>query len=122
MAMNDDDIQVEIVDDGSTLPGEEEPELDTLMGIEVLISEDDDEFEEEEETEADEDGFNENLAEVLDDSVLASIATDLIDEFQADVDSRKDWVQTYTDGLELLGLKIEMRAEPWEVLAVFTTH
>ena len=112
MAM-DDDIQVEVVDDGSTLPGDEEPELDTLMGIEVLISEEGDEFEEDEESEADDDGFNENLADVLDGFVLASIATDLIDEFQSDVDSRKDWVQTYTDGLELLGLKIEKRTEPW---------
>jgi len=108
----DDDIEVEVVDDGSTLPGEEEPELDTLSGIEVLIEEDD-EFEEEEDTEADEDGFNENLADTIDDSVLSSISTDLIEEFQADVDSRKDWIQTYTDGLELLGLKIEKRTEPW---------
>ena len=38
----------------------------------------------------------------------------LFRSFDADVDSRKDWVQTYVDGLELLGLKIEERAEPWE--------
>jgi hypothetical protein len=59
------------------------------------------------------DEFNENLAENLDDDVLAELAGDLLGEYQSDVDSRKDWVQTYVDGLELLGLKIEERTEPW---------
>ena len=59
------------------------------------------------------DEFNENLAEKLDDDVLAEIAGDLLGEYQSDLDSRKDWVQTYVDGLELLGLKIEERTEPW---------
>jgi hypothetical protein len=59
------------------------------------------------------DEFNENLAENLDDDVLAELAGDLIGEYQSDIDSRKDWVQTYVDGLELLGLKIEERTEPW---------
>jgi hypothetical protein len=113
MALNEDDIQVEILDDGSTLPGED-PEVEELEGIEVILeSEEGEEEEEVAEAEADDDGFNENLADQYDDSVLASIATDLISEFQADVDSRKDWIQTYTDGLELLGLKIEKRTEPW---------
>jgi len=38
----------------------------------------------------------------------------LIGDFEGDVASRKDWIQTYVDGLELLGLKIEERSEPWE--------
>jgi hypothetical protein len=59
------------------------------------------------------DEFNENLAENLDDDVLTELAGDLLGEYQSDVDSRKDWVQTYVDGLELLGLKIEERTEPW---------
>jgi hypothetical protein len=59
------------------------------------------------------DEFNENLAENLDDDVLTELAGDLIGEYQSDIDSRKDWVQTYVDGLELLGLKIEERTEPW---------
>jgi hypothetical protein len=59
------------------------------------------------------DEFNENLAENLDDDILTELAGDLIGEYQSDVDSRKDWVQTYVDGLELLGLKIEERTEPW---------
>jgi hypothetical protein len=59
------------------------------------------------------DEFNENLAEKLDDDILAELAGDLLGEYQTDLDSRKDWIQTYVDGLELLGLKIEERTEPW---------
>ena len=66
-----------------------------------------------EETE-DEEGFDQNLAEVIDDRVLAMLASELIGDFENDVSSRKDWIQTYVDGLELLGLKIEERSEPWE--------
>ena len=59
------------------------------------------------------DEFNENLAEKLDEDVLTELASDLLGEVQSDLDSRKDWVQTYVDGLELLGMKIEERTEPW---------
>jgi hypothetical protein len=66
--------------------------------------------------EGDEDGddFNDNLAESMDDGELAELAGDLIGDFDSDISSRKDWIQTYVDGLELLGLKIEERSEPWE--------
>ena len=57
--------------------------------------------------------FNENLAETLDESVLVQLAGDLTGEFDEDVSSRKDWIQTYVDGLELLGLKVQDRTEPW---------
>ena len=58
--------------------------------------------------------FNANLAEDIPDDILAEIAGDLISEYEEDVSSRKDWMQTYVDGLELLGMKIEERSEPWE--------
>ena len=58
--------------------------------------------------------FGENLAEQLSESELSSIASSLIGDFESDIASRKDWIQTYVDGLELLGLKIEERSEPWE--------
>jgi hypothetical protein len=67
---------------------------------------------EKEENDAEE--FSENLAEYMDDSELEMLASDLISDFEDDVASRKDWMQTYVDGLELLGMKIEIRAEPWE--------
>ena len=44
---------------------------------------------------------------------MVGLATDLIGDYDDDISSRKDWVQTYVDGLELLGLKIEERTEPW---------
>jgi hypothetical protein len=59
------------------------------------------------------DEFNANLAEEMDDGELTEIVGDLLGDFQSDLDSRKDWMQTYVDGLELLGMKIEDRTEPW---------
>ena len=59
------------------------------------------------------DEFNSNLAEDLDEGQLTELSGDLIGEYDADINSRKDWLTTYVDGLELLGLKIEDRTEPW---------
>jgi len=61
-----------------------------------------------------EDDFGANLAEEISEQTLAELAGDLIGDFENDCSSRKDWIQTYVDGLELLGLKIEERSEPWE--------
>jgi hypothetical protein len=61
----------------------------------------------------DEDEFNKNLAEDMDEDELVRLSGDLVGEYEADVSSRKDWIQTYVDGLELLGMKIEERMEPW---------
>jgi len=60
------------------------------------------------------DDFNANLAESMDEQELQSLASELLGDFDADIASRKDWMQTYVDGLELLGMKIEERSEPWE--------
>ena len=61
-----------------------------------------------------EDDFNANLAEYISEEALQNIASELISDYDEDVASRKDWMQTYVDGLELLGMKIEDRTEPWE--------
>jgi len=58
--------------------------------------------------------FDANLAEYLDKGQLAEICGDLLGDVDADISSRKEWMQTYTDGIELLGMKIEIRSEPWE--------
>lgn len=58
-------------------------------------------------------GFDANLAEYMDDSELGTLSSDLIGEVEADIASRKDWIKTYLDGLDLLGMKIETRSEPW---------
>lgn len=58
--------------------------------------------------------FNANLAEEMDDSELQSLSSDLIDDFTKDQRDRKDWIQTYVEGLKLLGLRYEDRTEPWQ--------
>ena len=58
--------------------------------------------------------FDANLAEYMDDKELASLVGDLVADFDKDVNDRKDWIQTYVDGLKLLGLKYEERTEPWQ--------
>ena len=61
------------------------------------------------------DDFYENLAEDFeDDDALEKLASDLLSEFDGDLNARKDWLQIYIDGIELLGLKIEDRSEPWQ--------
>jgi hypothetical protein len=60
------------------------------------------------------DDFDDNLAEHLSEGELTEIAGDLLGDFDEDISARKDWIQTYVDGLELLGMKIEERSEPWE--------
>ena len=61
----------------------------------------------------DEEGFDDNLAEYLGEETIQSIVSDLIGDYDDDVSSRRDWMQTYVDGLELLGMKIEDRTDPW---------
>jgi len=58
--------------------------------------------------------FDANLAEFMDDSELQSLGEELVEEFGKDINDRKDWMQTYVDGLKLLGLKYEDRTEPWQ--------
>jgi hypothetical protein len=90
------DIEIEIEDPESVTIG--------MDGLEIKIDPD---------AESEED-FNDNLAEYIDDSTLEELAGELIGDYEEDVSSRKDWMQTYVDGLELLGMKIEERMEPWE--------
>jgi chaperonin GroES len=93
--------------------GEPDIEIEIENPEEVTIRTGDLEIEIEPGKETAED-FNANLAEYIDDSELISIVTELMGDYDDDISSRKDWIQTYVDGLELLGLKIEERSEPWE--------
>jgi len=58
--------------------------------------------------------FDANLAEFMDESALDSLGSELVSDFTKDIGDRKDWIQTYVDGLKLLGLKYEDRTEPWQ--------
>jgi hypothetical protein len=82
-----------------------EPEIE--IEIEVDIGEP------EELTEEEEAKFEGNIAEDMDGNQLQELASELDALFDADVHSRKDWLDTYVKGLKLLGIKIEERTEPW---------
>ena len=60
-----------------------------------------------------EEDFDANLAEYMSDSDLDSLGSELVEDFEKDLRDRKEWVQTYIEGLKLLGLKYEERTEPW---------
>ena len=81
------DIEIEIEDPESVTIG--------MDGLEIKIDPDAE----------DDDDFNINLAEEIDDGVLQSLAEELLSDYDDDIGSRKDWMQTYVDGLELLGMK-----------------
>jgi hypothetical protein len=89
-----------------SLVEDEEPILEIEIEGEIDL--------EEPEEEDREDDFDDNLAEYISAKELTTIAGDLLGDFDDDISARKDWIQTYVDGLELLGMKIEERTEPWE--------
>ncbi len=55
----------------------------------------------------------ENLAEFLEEDILQGVANEMLDNFDNYKGSRKDWADTYTKGLDLLGFKYENRSEPF---------
>ena len=57
--------------------------------------------------------FGENLADSLEDRELYTIATELVSSYEDDLDSRDDWFQTYTEGLDLLGINSDSRSQPF---------
>lgn len=98
------------------MEAEEAPELEIEIVDPEMVRLDDGSVEitiipgdEESETE-----FDANLAEYMDKSAMSELASDLIEAYENDLQSRKDWEDTYTEGIKLLGLKYEERTEPWE--------
>ncbi len=66
--------------------------------------------------------FDANLAEYMDEGELEKLGSDLVGEVESDIASRKDWVDMYVKGLEVLGMKYEERTEPWTgACGVFST-
>jgi hypothetical protein len=94
-ALPEPDIEIEIEDPESVEIG--------IGGMTIEI-EPEDEYDDE---------FNANLAEEMNEGDLTQLSGDLLGDYMTDVDSRKDWLNTYVDGIELLGMKIEDRTEPW---------
>lgn len=72
--------------------------------------------------EEEEGDFDANLAEEMDEGALQSVAEDIMGLVDSDISSRKDWVEMYVKGLEVLGMKYEERTEPWNgACGVFST-
>jgi hypothetical protein len=66
--------------------------------------------------------FDANLAESLDDNALARISNELVGYVDTDIDSRKDWADTFVKGLDVVGFKYEERTDPWDgACGVFST-
>lgn len=68
----------------------------------------------EEEEESPEEAFDANLAESMSEEDLRAVSQDILEYFEADLQARREWVQTYVKGLEFLGLKYEERSKPWD--------
>ena len=94
-AMGEPDLEIEI----------EDPEAVRIRAGELEIDI--------EPREMDDEDFEANLAEYIPDNELSLLASELVDAYEEDISSRKDWMQTYVDGLDLLGMKLEERTEPW---------
>ena len=96
--MMEDDAQIEVAveEDMETMP----------EGVEMIGDED-------LEVEAEEYDHAANLAEVLDDSVLGELSSDIQAKFREDVESREDWEEAIAKGLGLLGINYEDRSEPF---------
>jgi hypothetical protein len=95
-ALNAPEIEIEIENPESVTVG-----MDGMPILEIIQDEEDPEF-----------GMN--LAEDIDDRTLQEITSELVGLFESDVAARKDWADTYIEGMKLLGLKIEEKTEPWE--------
>jgi hypothetical protein len=57
---------------------------------------------------------NANLAEILDESILGEISSELRARVEDDQDSRNEWQEAYTEGLDLLGVKTKERSQPFQ--------
>ena len=57
--------------------------------------------------------FYSNLAEEMEEGELDELASELLASYKDDLESRQDWLDQYTDGLDLLGIKTDDREEPF---------
>ena len=91
-AANEPELEIEIIE----LGGEDDVVDNGGMEVEVTLPSHDD-----------------NLAETMDDQELVKLATDLEAAIDNDLTARSDWEKIYKKGIELLGLHIEDRTDPW---------
>ena len=105
-ALDAPDLEIEIENPDSVSVG--------MGGVEITLEPDREKSEEEQ--------FDSNLAEFMDDSDLELVGSEIVELVEADINSRKDWVEMLVKGLEVLGMKYEERTEPWNgACGVFST-
>jgi hypothetical protein len=93
---------------------EDEIEVEIVNPDAVIIEDDDEAVVLDFNAEMPEVDHNENLAELIDEDDLQSMASELVGDFLSDRDTRKDWAKAYVNGMDLLGMKMEERTMPWE--------
>tara|TARA_R110002051_G_scaffold62318_3_gene113958 strand:+ start:10 stop:2481 length:2472 start_codon:yes stop_codon:yes gene_type:complete len=99
------EMEIEIVDPESVTLSDGSMEITLIPGNELDLAE-----------------FGDNISEVLDDTDLSKLSNELMELINADIDSRKDWADTFVKGMDVLGFKYEERTEPWEgACGVFST-
>ena len=91
-------VEIEIDDPEGVRVGIDGMEIDLLSGEESKRSEQ----------------HGDNLAEYMTEAELSTLASELLELVDADITSRRDWVDMYVRGLEVLGMNYEDRTEPWE--------
>jgi hypothetical protein len=89
-------VEIMIEDPEEVIVGIDGLEIDLMPGAEM-----------------DEPAFDANLAEFMDEGELEKLGSDLVSEVDSDINSRRDWVEMYVKGLDVLGMKYEERTEPW---------
>ena len=99
----EEDVQVEEVGTTVNLDTNGEPNVEIVEDGSAIIGEED----------IPTSGFNSNLAEILDEGYLGGLASELTERVENDRASREDWEQSYTKGLDLLGFKYEERTRPF---------
>ena len=97
--LTDQEIDVEEIEDPTEIVEEEDGSV--LVNFEDMIAE---------ELQSEPDA---NLAELLDERVLMDLSSELVGYYEDDKGSRQDWEDSYTEGLDLLGIKYENRDEPF---------
>ena len=109
-------------DDNATSPLEGTPALVTSETIETPLEDGGVEIMFGETIEPLEPEFDANLAEHMSESALTTLATELVEDVDADIESRKEWTSAFVKGLEVLGMDYEERTEPWAgACGVFST-
>lgn len=88
------------------------------MDVDIEIVEEEDggvvvDFAPQDEVMVDEGDFYRNLAEDMDEVVLGTLSNDLQGQYEGNKETRKEWMDTYSEGLKLLGFHYEERTQPF---------